>query len=514
MKKPILTICCMLLFSLSACQPTPEEAVVVDKSEGIAEESIILVDNNTPKNLNVPKQWNEVIERSDGFIRIEADYEMNIPEVYNTPIYSYKVSILSEERLKELCDFFAEGNRYYQIPKMTKDELLAEKEKMENHIGWWGRYRGNYDGMVTLDKDLGRIEELIEKASKEQEAKKYIDVELTTPYQLEEEYVRHDRIFRWNWWHYDTDKEIAFAAYIDKGQEVDPIIRMTNYEVGVGSTTQFLYCQGNWLDEREFESEFYRMETYSDGEREYIERVYRAMQELKTLDFVEEDAIKIANDALSELGIEDMELLSCMEAVGITQTRSWAGVDDESAEKSFGYSLRFGPKCEALVAMSYRWNNSMPSADGLAETVYAPLINTEQIHMIVTKDGIQKFVWTDISEKTGMVVENTKLLSFDEIKNKVADHLLYEMVNKLGIEKKNEGYVERYVVKDVQLRMANVNAFNNPYTVWRVPVWYFEFYEFQSFPWGEEGERDEVSMFTQPVMINAIDGGYVSVAEE
>ena len=117
---------CILLFSLSACQPTPKEAAVVDKSEGIAEESIIPVDDNTPKNLNVPKQWKEVIERSDGFIRIEADYEMNIPEVYNTPIYSYKVSILSEERLKELCDYFAEGNRYYQIQKMTKDELLAD----------------------------------------------------------------------------------------------------------------------------------------------------------------------------------------------------------------------------------------------------------------------------------------------------------------------------------------------------------------------------------------------------
>ena len=125
MKKQIV-IMCILLFSLSACQPTPKEAAVVDKSEGIAEESIIPVDDNTPKNLNVPKQWKEVIERSDGFIRIEADYEMNIPEVYNTPIYSYKVSILSEERLKELCDYFAEGNRYYQIQKMTKDELLAD----------------------------------------------------------------------------------------------------------------------------------------------------------------------------------------------------------------------------------------------------------------------------------------------------------------------------------------------------------------------------------------------------
>ena len=62
--------------------------------------------------------------------------------------------------------------------------------------------------------------------------------------------------------------------------------------------------------------------------------------------------------------------------------------------------------------------------------------------------------------------------------------------------------------------MANVNAFTEPYTVLRVPVWYFEFYEFRSFPWGEEGEREEVSMFTQSVMINAIDGGYVSVAEE
>ena len=79
-----------LVMSLGACQRTPEEAVVVDKSEGFPQESIIEVDNENPKELGIPEYWEETLERSDGFVTIEADYEMDLPEIYNTPVYQYE----------------------------------------------------------------------------------------------------------------------------------------------------------------------------------------------------------------------------------------------------------------------------------------------------------------------------------------------------------------------------------------------------------------------------------------
>lgn len=83
-------ICIMILLlsaGLTACQATPEEAVVVDKSQGIAEENIIPVDNENPKELGIPEHWEEKMVRRNDQLVIEADYDIDLPDVYNTPVY-------------------------------------------------------------------------------------------------------------------------------------------------------------------------------------------------------------------------------------------------------------------------------------------------------------------------------------------------------------------------------------------------------------------------------------------
>ena len=53
----------LLSAGLTACQSSPEEAVVVDKSQGIAEEKIIPMDDENPKDLGIPEHWEEKILR-------------------------------------------------------------------------------------------------------------------------------------------------------------------------------------------------------------------------------------------------------------------------------------------------------------------------------------------------------------------------------------------------------------------------------------------------------------------
>ncbi|MFR9062488.1 MAG: hypothetical protein ACLVJO_01290 [[Clostridium] scindens] len=50
---------------------------------------------------------------------------------------------------------------------------------------------------------------------------------------------------------------------------------------------------------------------------------------------------------------------------------------------------------------------------------------TEQIHMVLTEEGIQLFEWTNLGEQEDEIAENTKLLSLMRIKQEMADHLLY-----------------------------------------------------------------------------------------
>ena len=87
MRRKVCLLLVMLCFT-TACAETPKEKIVVSKSEGLPSEAIIPADNNTVKDLEVPDHWKNTIEKSDGYVKVTADYEMDIPEIYNTPVYS------------------------------------------------------------------------------------------------------------------------------------------------------------------------------------------------------------------------------------------------------------------------------------------------------------------------------------------------------------------------------------------------------------------------------------------
>ena len=68
----ILVIC----IGLVSCQKTPKERIVVDRSGGLPQESIIPREKNkVPKDLGIPEHWKETIVRNDGFITLNADYD-------------------------------------------------------------------------------------------------------------------------------------------------------------------------------------------------------------------------------------------------------------------------------------------------------------------------------------------------------------------------------------------------------------------------------------------------------
>ena len=71
-----------------------------------------------------------------------ADYKMQIPKIYNTPVYSYERVEITDKFLKKLCEYFADGDRLYENPPMTKSELVKEKDKIVGYKGLWGRLYG------------------------------------------------------------------------------------------------------------------------------------------------------------------------------------------------------------------------------------------------------------------------------------------------------------------------------------------------------------------------------------
>lgn len=444
-----------MLLNLTACVKTPEESIVTDKSEGLTEKNIIPKEKDgKEKKLNIPEHWKETIMRKDGFVTVNADYDITVGNIYNTPVYAYRIRKMDQKLLEKLCSYFAEGASLYEDPEMTKDELITEKEKMTAGIGNWGGYDENDILSMT-----GSMENMIEKAAEKEAPHKEIKVELTIPKKAGMEKIgkfwnnaTHKRSY--NNWYYETDKNIGFTARIAKERKVDPIIRAINYDTEIGSTTAFAYRQGTFIDERELNLEKNLENAFHYGNGEYLNYLSENMDHMTDETFSEKDAVK-AGDVV-------------------------------------GYPL-------TLASKQY---------ENLAETVYAPSFITEGIRMIVTKEGIRLFEWTDISERTDVIAENTKLLTFDEIKEKLADHLLYAQITSLG-GISLDGFTNIYTVKRVQLRAANINAYNESKVSWLVPVWVFDVEGKMQHKTGKEIKTENLGPET--VVLNAIDGGFIQV---
>lgn len=489
---------------LSACQKTPEEAVVADKSHGLPEGSIIQKEKENPKDLDLPEHWQETLVRGDGFVTLEADHDMDIPEVYNTPVYAWEAVPMTDGFLERLCDYFADGDRIYEYQSMTKSELSEKREELERQKS--GASYLEYD---AIEEALKALDKALEKAPEKNGERKYIEPKLTEP-QMTKEEQRGAKVFLndgYYPWYYDTEEEIGFLARVDRMEGNDPLIRAVSYDKDVGSVSAFLYQQGTWTDQKQAERDLeMRAMIGTEEEAESYERTLSMIEQSTCEDFTEEDAKEMVENMVEDLKIRDMEISDCVKMIGSSDTENWNELDLNAPGVQSGYSFHLYPRAGDVKGYTLQRSKQY---DNLPETSYAPTFLTAHIEIMVTEDGVKKFEWDYISEKKDMIAENTKLLSFDEIKEKLADHLFYaELSTGEGEIPLDASYV--YDVKDVQLRASNVNAYEDHDAAWLVPVWVFEVGRTGVFV-NDDGKSRESVLGPSTVLINAIDGGYVSV---
>ena len=111
-----------------------------------------------------------------------------------------------------------------------------------------------------------------------------------------------------------------------------------------------------------------------------------------------------------------------------------------------------------------------------------------------------------------MIAENTNLLSFEEITEKLGSHMLavkvaVDSINGFdGKETSNE-----WEVKSVDLQSSYVPAYEAPQNSWLVPVWVFELEgcTVNHLDGDRKGRTKK-----ETVVLNAVDGGYVSPVQE
>ncbi len=297
----VIVLVLISILEITSCAKTPKEKVVADKSEGLAKEEHPSQRDGYAQGSGDSKHWKETLDRSDGFVTLEADCDMNIPEIYNTPVYSYEMASLKKDWLSRLCGYFAKGDKLYEYPEMTKDELRKEKEKIANYEGRWATWSKGGQLTTYWEGMLKTMDELIEKAPEERAENKYIEANLGVPYQTEKDYFNEVSDY-----YYDTDDKIGLTARVDRGRECDPVIRVVDYDDKVGSTTKFVYSQGTFVDEIDLaELEF----DNAESTEAYDEWLGRLREEADAdVGLTQEEALKKVDEMLKDLSIKGFEV--------------------------------------------------------------------------------------------------------------------------------------------------------------------------------------------------------------
>lgn len=463
------------------------------------------------KQVDAPLHWTNTLSRKGEKIKIEADVDLTIPTIGNTPVQEFKRAEFGNSELKKMVDYFTRENRIYERQPPLRAEVEQKLEEMKQRKGMWGHpwY------MYYVSSWLGNASEKVKEAPKSNGVRNYVKPEFGTQYAWEPGWYTNEA----------SEKEVFyFDVMVDVNEEHEPEIIAMSYNEKAGSNPMFSYRIGTAFsksENQEWRVNLNQFETNKDSTEEwrtsysqYLDNMERVMQEAE-MQVPEKEAEAEAKKVLSELEIKGLEEISFEPCAWIPDTLSDinnAMTADWSAAKA-GFKIVYGRTCGELKGYQQpRGVAAIKEITDMPEKVYGAPFFQETITMVITEEGLQEFTWDNMADISKVVAENPNLKPFDEIQDRLADHMLNMGI---AIDEANgfefDSNSSRYVITDVELRATYINAANEPQRAWLVPAWIFrmDWYLKKNTNGGKELLREP-----QIVMINAIDGGYIAIAGE
>lgn len=477
MKNYILAVMAgVLCITLSGCQATPEESAVVSKADGISEAVVCepLREGET-RETDVPAHWEFEEKKSNDRVIIRADLELGEQSIGNLPVIEMKSHELTQEDLKGLIDYFANGEELYRPQLVTKDVYQAILDRISNKEGSYAQ--SAYSTSIASIQNATRegMELAPDEVSAPEKAgigfyKKSVDpgVEAAKGWRSAEPK--------------NTDTEDYFAA--DVGEDGTAHIKAERYNQEIDNASSFRWMEGsNFIEEETIESEEMYNGYYSSHGMDtngYVEKFHELADAYRTcmdkIAFTEEAGKEQAEQILEDLGIDGMGIVAtdrtvwfpkgaCSEdyGLGLGSDAMWQG---DLAQGLPGYLYSFSRSVAGLTSVS----------EGLAaeETMdsYVPPFRIETISILITEEGVKYFQWDGIAEEVRTVTENTKLLPFEKIQAKLTDQIFYWYFGKGG-QPASDTTLSEYDVINAKLQYTYTTAYQEPKHAWLVPAWIF-----------------------------------------
>ena len=440
-----------VLFSLAACQPTPDTEAVVPKGEGSKMEAAL----NEPctqaaQKLIVPETWDMDVKAAEN-TRISYRSEINIPKVELYPIREVTPAKFSQEFVDQFVAYFAGDKKLYEwAAEATKEDL--EQELVEYLKGV------EVDGeIIQPEPDDPYIIELKEKIKNFSGSKERIPATTRLhPGEIAEEEL--NLIVEW------SDNE-------------DAMLTVENFGSGGYHSVVVFQRGGNLFDERD---------------------ASLSQTTLKETSISEREAIAAAEKVLTDLQIEGMALSSVTRAE-MQKMGSFAGM--YSTYESSGYNLIYTRSCDGISFVDTTTGGVYDIADRSSQE-YMPEYSApwflEMIMIYVDENGVSRFSWSGYAEIGEKLSENAALLPFEEVMERADKQLFYQNGGEAAMAQEVNIWVDR-----IQLGWTLINQKDNPGKGLFVPAWHL-FYNKTAVYDGEEPLEEGGFL-----ILNAIDGSVV-----
>ena len=456
----ILSIMVTVCFT-SACQPTPEEDIVIPRDN--AEKIIFDSKNNAvnPYVYNAPSKAEERFSLFKDSCDVVVDAPVDMPPIKEFPVAKCQTVKFDKQTADRFIDYFAAGGELVTPRVLTKQD---------------------YDEMITEEK-RGRIED-----------GEYVVDELTQESVAELEERRAQAP--------DEDTPTPITDYTMTGTGLNARIIRNNETVGTIHANESLIGFMSPAPYRPFTVYTNNSDTGLD---ERSDADY-------SIGMTADEAQGIAENVLSAFGISGFEVNRTMDIY-------YYG-EDLSDIQFGGYHIVFVRGFGGMMPLYITSFSGNPQD----RYEYCPPVKTESIQMDIDEYGkVQGFSWQHPIEIVETITTNVELLPFEDIMQRMREYAKQHWAwqyNESEIASKTESVssditaqnnnIDVIKIYDIALNLSYIPMKNNADEFMYAPCWVFA-YEFTESAATDQEEIDKGLYADQYIILNAVDGGSISV---
>ena len=505
MKKYIgIVLVMVMVFVLSACQPTPEEAIVVKKdtdrlvemaqatpqpdevSAEEQEDSSILRKESLRERLGIPERYEDTIQHEGDKLKIIVDTDVQVPSEEHIPVARAKAGNFSQELVSKFYDRLIGDTTMYQYTyQRTKAELEEEIIRTEK---WLVEAKDKFDtnAVEGLLADLYRE---YENAPEEISLQRADDTLLRQRREYEETDILDGSQEQLNIMENKTGGKTLFVLnnveYDSAGAEDS-----FSYVDEQGNTQIFTPSSGATLDYNRCGARNSLIE-YAGG-YVHVDATDQSLSgeavETSRLSVTAKEARIIVEEFLADMGLVDMTVdRVCL------MSNVYPGELEADEVQAWQCTL-----LRTVNGVSIVSDLDVTHADGSATS--AEWAN-EKFFITVDDEGIRDIHWKGPLDVTEIVAQSSAMLPFDQIMG------IFEKMMRVQYEPRAREFEQgvEYRITKIRLSLQRISEADSFTTGLIVPIWNF---------YGGEIINCDNYVFESPwplMTINGIDGSVIDI---